>query len=142
MENISFTSSGLRLGGTVFYPPNKKDSNPAILFVHGWTGNRTSSFQHAKALANLGYVCLLFDLRGHGSSEGDRNEATNKDFLDDAVAAYDYLAAIKDVDKSNISAIGSSFGGYLVALLLKKRTLKNLVLRAPADYPNENSSIS
>lgn len=136
-NDFSFQSGNLKLNGTLFYPPRKQAKHPAILFVHGWTGEKKTSFQYAKTLVNLGYICLLFDMRGHGTSEVDRNAFTPKDFLDDVLAAYDYLSSIDEVDTKNISAIGSSFGGYLVALLSAKRKIRNLVLRAPADYPNE-----
>lgn len=137
MQNFSFRNENLRLDGTFFYPTKKKGKHPAILFVHGWTSNRERSFQYAKSLADLGYICLLFDMRCHGTSEGDINISTIRDFLSDVVAAYDYLAKAEGVDPENISAIGSSFGGYLVTLLSSKRNVKNLVLRVPADYPNE-----
>ncbi len=136
-NDLSFHSGNLKLDGTLFYPTHKKPKNPAILFVHGWTSERKRSFQYAKALSDLGYVCLLFDMRGHGTSEGDMNKYTTKEFLDDAIVAYDYLSRIEDVDTKNISAVGSSFGGYLVAILSSKRKIINIVLRVPADYPNE-----
>src|SRR3989338_3748455 len=134
----TFENDGLRLDGTIFKPPDEKDKHPAILFVHGWTSERKRSFQYAKSLADLGYICLLFDMRGHGTSEGDINKATTKEFLDDVLAAYDYLMKVEGVDKENISAVGSSFGGYLIALLSAKRNVKNLAMRVPADYPNED----
>lgn len=121
MKDFSFVSDNLKLDGTIFYPSIKKDKYPAILFVHGWTSERKRSFQYAKSLADLGYICLLFDLRGHGTSEGDINKATIKEFVDDVLAAYDYLLKIEVVDKENISAVGSSFGGYLVSLLSTQR---------------------
>lgn len=136
-RNFSLYSGRLKLNGTFFYPSHKKAKNPAILFVHGWTSERKRSFQYAEALSKLGYICLLFDMRGHGTSEGDINAFTTKDFLDDVLVAYDHLSSTQDVHTKNITAIGSSFGGYLVALLSGKRKIKNLVLRAPADYPNE-----
>ena len=138
MNNFSFTSDNLRLDGTIFRPAIKKDKFPAIIFVHGWTSERVRSFQYAKSLSKLGYLCLLFDLRGHGTSEGDINTTTTKEFLDDVLAAYDYLLKVEGVDKENISAVGSSFGGYLVTLLATKRHIKQLVLRVPAEYPNED----
>lgn len=138
MQDFSFTSDNLRLDGTVFYPPDKKNKNPAILFIHGWTSDRKRSFQYAKSLAKLGYVCLLFDLRGHGTSEGNINTTTTKEFAGDVIAAYDYLAELDGVDMENISVVGSSFGGYHVALLTAERKVKRLVMRVPADYPNEN----
>ena len=119
-QEFSFISDELRLDGTIFYPNNKGNKFPAILFVHGWTSERKRSYQYAKALSKLGYVCLLFDMRGHGTSDGDINKATTKEFLDDVLAAYDYLMKVEGVDKENISAVGSSFGGYLIALLSAK----------------------
>jgi len=138
VNNFSFTSDNLRLDGTIFKPADEKGKHPAILFVHGWTGERKNSFQYAKSLAKMGYICLLFDMRGHGTSEGDINKATIKEFFDDVLTAYDYLLKVKGVDKENISAVGSSFGGYLVTLLTTKRNIRRLVLRVPADYPNSD----
>jgi uncharacterized protein len=136
MEDITFEVDGLKLKGNIFYPEEVKEKNPAILFVQGWTGNRKRSFQYAESLAKLGYICMLYDNRGHGESEGDIKTFTIKEFLDDVLAAYDYLSKIKGVDGKNISAVGSSFGGYLVSLLSEKKDVKNLVLRVPADYSN------
>ncbi|MDO8487243.1 MAG: alpha/beta fold hydrolase [Candidatus Curtissbacteria bacterium] len=138
MQSFTFNSDNLKLDGALFYPPIKKVKHPAILFVHGWTSAKERSFQYAEALADLGYICLLFDMRGHGTSEGDINASTFKDFLEDVMSAYDYLLGTSGVNPENISSVGSSFGGYLVALLSSKRKVKNLVLRVPADYPNES----
>jgi len=138
MQEISFVVDGRKLSGAIFYPDQLKDKNPAILVVHGWTGKKLNSYQYAEALAKLGFICFLFDMRGHGTSEGDIKTFTIREFLDDVIAAYDYLLELDKVDKDNVSAVGSSFGGYMVALLSEKRTIKNLSMRAPADYPNEN----
>lgn len=81
---------------------------------------------------------MLFDMRGHGLSEGDINTYTPKQFFQDCVVAYDYLASLPEVDSRNICAVGNSFGGYLVPILSKQRPLKNIVLRAPADYKKES----
>jgi uncharacterized protein len=138
MHGFSLINDSLRLDGDIFYPSSEGAEQPSILFVHGWTSERKRSFQYAEALTNLGYVCLLFDMRGHGTSEGDRDVSTSREFLSDVTAAYDYLAALPEVDANRISAIGSSFGGYLLPILTNKRKLTNLALRAPADYSNEN----
>lgn len=137
MENIFFTVDGKKLHGTLFHPEKLKSKNPAILFVHGWTSEQKRSFQYAEILSRLGFICFLFDMRGHGISEGDIKTFTIRDFFDDVLAAYDYLSSLNNVDKENISAIGSSFGGYLIAVLSDKRNVKNLSMRVPADYPNE-----
>ena len=135
MPKIAFKVDGKKLNGTVFYPEESREKNPAILFVHGWTGDQENSFQYAKALTTLGYICLLFDMRGHGKSEGNIETFTIKDFFDDVLAAYEFLLNVNGVDEKNISVVGSSFGAYLLPLLSNRKKLKNLVLRAPADYP-------
>ncbi|MBU1472243.1 alpha/beta fold hydrolase [Patescibacteria group bacterium] len=138
MKQIEFLVNNRILKGTLFSSHNIKAKNPAILFIHGWTSERARSYQYANALTKLGYISFLFDMRGHGESEGDINSYTPKEFFADVLAAYDYLAKVENVDKENISVVGSSFGSYLAALLTTKRNVKRLALRVPADYPNEN----
>jgi len=137
MKDIEFTVDGLKLKGNLFYPEKIMEKNPAILFVHGWTSEKKRSFQYAEALIKLGFIVMVFDMRGHGISEGNINIATPKEFLKDCIAAYDYFSSIKGVDKENISIISSSFGSYLSSMLTSKRKIKNLVLRVPADYSND-----
>ncbi len=79
---------------------------------------------------------MLFDLRGHGESDGDLETLTSNDFLLDVTTAYDLLAKTQGVDSNNMSIVGSSKGGYLAAILSSKRSARNLVLRVPADYPD------
>ncbi len=138
MQQISFDVEKYKLAGAVFYPEKLKEKNPAILFVHGWTSEKERSYQYAEKLSELGFICMLFDMRGHGDSEGDIKKFTIREFLDDVITAYDYLSDIEGVDRSHISAVGSSFGGYLIAQLSEKRKVKSLALRVPADYPNED----
>lgn len=137
MQDIEFKVENQTLRGKLFYPENLKEKNPAILFVHGFTSEKERSYQYAKNLAKLGYICFLFDSRGHGESEGDLLSFTNKDFLKDVITAYDQLADLENVDRNAISIIGSSFGSYLGLLLTTKRKVQNIALRVPADYPNE-----
>jgi esterase/lipase len=137
MKQVSFTVDDLRLTGHIFLPEKPGEKQPGILFVHGWTSAQERSFQYAKALAEIGYICMVFDMRGHGVSEGDIKKFAPKDFLEDVVSAYDYFSQVKEIDREQISVVGSSFGSYLAILLSEKRTIKNLVLRVPADYPDE-----
>src|SRR5438445_592398 len=117
MKKLSFMSGDCSLDAVLFYPQQIKEKTPTILFVHGWTSQKERSYQYAEALTELGYMCFLFDMRGHGKSEGDIKSFAISQFLDDVLAAYDYLVTIDGVDKENISAVGSSFGGYLITLL-------------------------
>ncbi len=137
MKDIEFIVDDLKLKGNLFYPETIKDKNPSILFIHGWTSEKKRSFQYAEALIKLGFIVMLFDMRGHGISEGNINTATPKEFLKDCISAYDYFSSVKGVDKENISIVSSSFGGYLSCMLISERKVKNLVLRVPADYAND-----
>lgn len=125
------------LDGTLILPENIKPNGKAILFLHGWRSSEDGCIDRAKALAELGYICLTFNLRGHGNSTGDIHKLTRQDFLNDAILAYDYLKNQKRVDPDKIAVVGASFGGYLATLLTKKRPVRWLALRAPANYPNE-----
>ncbi len=138
MQDVELISNNLKLKGSLFLPAKLQDKNPAILFVHGWASEKEGSYQYAEALSKLGYICFLVDMRGHGKSEGDRNSFTIREFQDDVLVAYDYLLGVDRVEKENISAVGSSFGSYLIALLSTKRNVKNLAMRVPADHPNED----
>ncbi|HYF04645.1 MAG TPA: alpha/beta fold hydrolase [Patescibacteria group bacterium] len=109
---------------------------PAVLLIHGWTSGQDRFFKFAEELTALGFVCVTFDMRGHGESEGSLDVLTFEDFEADVLAAYDFLAAQPQVDPERISVIGSSFGGYQAALLSAKRNIHKLILRAPADYPD------
>lgn len=137
MQKVSFIVDGQRIIGHIFLPKKIKIKNPAILFVNGWNSSQERYFQFAKLFAGIGYICLVYDMRGSDESEGDINILTTKSFLDDVYAAYDYLSNIQAVDKENISAFGSSFGCYLLLVASLKRKFKKLILRAPANYPND-----
>jgi len=142
MKDINFFVNKKKLKGTIIFPKDTKEKNPAILFIHGWTSERSRSYQYANRLAELGYIIFLFDMSGHGDSEGNINAITTKEFFDDVLAAYDYLIQINEVDKENINIIGSSFGCYLGSLLTTKRNINRLALRVPADYPDKFFNIS
>ena len=136
MKLLNLSSNGRSLSGALFFPSVLKEKNPAILFIHGWTSEKIRSYRYAEELAKIGYISLLFDMSGHGESEGDIDRITGKEFLDDCIVAYDNLSSMTGVDKNKIFAVGSSFGGYLTALLAGQKTLKGIVLRVPADYPD------
>lgn len=137
MMHLSFLVNNYKVDSAVFSPPEVKEKNPAILFLHWWTSNKERNYRYAEVLVKLGFICFLFDMRGHGKSEGDIKSFTIRNFFEDVLAAYDRLVKIGGVDPDGISVIGSSFGGYLAALLSKQRKIKNISLRVPADYADD-----
>jgi len=132
---IVLTVGNRRVAGTVMLPTPFSEG---MLFVHGWNGNQTQYGVRAKELSSLGCVCLTFDLYGHAQTFEFQHQATREDNLADIVAAYDYLAGLPNVDHDAIGVVGSSYGGYLAAILTTLRPIRWLALRAPALYRDQD----
>ena len=107
---------------------------PGVLLVHGWDGSQEQYIHRAHQIAALGCVCLTFDLRGHARHVNQRQEVTREDNLGDVLAAYDQLVSHPTVDPESIAIVGSSYGGYLGAIVTAMRPVRWLALRAPALY--------
>jgi pimeloyl-ACP methyl ester carboxylesterase len=114
---------------------------PGVLFVHGWGGDQRQYVARARALSALGCVCLTFDLRGHAQTQARHDSVSREDSMRDVLAAYDYLAALRNVDSDAIAVVGSSYGGYLAALLTERRPVKWLSLRVPALYKDSEWTV-
>jgi pimeloyl-ACP methyl ester carboxylesterase len=130
-ETIGIAVDGQHITGTLVSPATLV---PGVLFVHGWDSDRDQYLARAREVAALGCVCLTFDLRGHAATEAQHKTVTREDNLRDVIAAYDVLIGHPAVDKTAIAVIGSSYGGYLAAMLSSLRPIRWLALRVPALY--------
>ena len=130
-RKIAITSREKLLAGTVITPG---ELLPGVLFIHGWGGSQQQYFARAREIASLGSVCLAFDLGGHAETLRERETVSRESNLADVAAAYDMLATHPQVDAARIAVIGSSYGGYLGAILTEMRPVRWLALRAPALY--------
>jgi len=119
------------VAGTLIMPDTRI---PGVLFVHGWGGSQQQYLTRAREVAALGCACLTFDLRGHAETRVQYEAVSREQNLADVVAAYDVIAGNPNVDNSAIAVVGSSYGGYLAAVLTSMRAVKWLALRAPALY--------
>ena len=122
------------------YGKNKPKNVPAAIFFNGWSPGRTpwTPLHHiASNLARYSHMqCLVVALRGMGS-QGDINALTRQDFLDDAIAAFDFLKGLGAGSSGGIYAFGESFGSYLACLLAARRPVAGLSLRVPSDFPGQ-----
>src|SRR5262249_50714496 len=125
------------IDGTLLTPDPPAAAAPGVLFLHGWGGSQEQYLGRARAVAALGCVCLVIDLRGHVRSEWRREVVSREDNLCDCLAAYDRLVAAPGVDPSAVGVVGSSYGGYPAALLTSLRPGRWLGLRAPALYAGD-----
>lgn len=114
---------------------------PGVLFVHGWGGSQQQYVARAREVAALGCICLTFDLRGHARTLQQHKTVTREQNLRDVVAAYDALVRQRGVDATSIAVVGSSYGGYLAAILTTLRPVRWLVLRAPALYKDSGWAV-
>lgn len=46
------------------------NNHRTVIMIHGWTSNRGEPLSQSFYLHEAGYNLLLFDLRGHGTSDG------------------------------------------------------------------------
>jgi len=112
-EAISFPSraDGLALKG--WYIRGGEEQS-AIIMVHGAEGNRASGskLDLARDLVAKGYNVLMFDLRGHGESEGAHLSAGYYERRD-LLGAVDYL---KNRGAESIGVLGFSLGAAIAIL--------------------------
>jgi pimeloyl-ACP methyl ester carboxylesterase len=134
-DSVSIPVDDEHIDGTLVTPGV---SVPAVLFVHGWGGSQQQYVARAREVAALGCVCLTFDLRGHAGTKSRHECVSREDNLRDVVAAYDMLVRQRGVDHSAVAVVGSSYGGYLAAILTRLRRVKWLALRAPALYKDSD----
>ena len=130
-DPVEIAVDGRSIAGTVVTPRRRM---PGVLFVHGWGGSQAQYRSRARELSALGCVCLTFDLSGHAATQPLYETVSRELNLRDLVAAYDLLAAHRNVDPESIAVVGSSYGGYLAAILSARRAVRWLALRAPALY--------
>jgi pimeloyl-ACP methyl ester carboxylesterase len=130
-EHIDIEVDGMHIAGTIVAPAVRM---PAVLFVHGWGGSQEQYVARARDVAALGCLCLTFDLRGHAQTRGQHDTVTRESNLHDVLAAYDVLTRQPGIDPDAIAVIGSSYGGYMAAMLSALRPVRWLALRAPALY--------
>lgn len=130
-ETIRIAVDAGNISGTMVMPSARM---PAVLFVHGWGGSQEQYLARAREVAALGCICLTFDLRGHAGRSGEHEVVSRESNMHDVLAAYDTLARHPFVDPAEIAVVGSSYGGYLAAILTARRPVKWLALRVPALY--------
>src|SRR3954454_17434206 len=135
---VEICVDGQPIRGTVIAP---RRLVPGVLFVHGWGGSQEHYLARAREVAALGCICLTFDLRGHVETHHQQQTVSREQNLADVVAAYEVLARQPGVDPDRIAVVGSSYGGYLAAILTSVRKVRWLALRVPALYEDSEWTV-
>ena len=139
-EDVEFVS---RKGDVIlkgWYLPSHS-CEASVVLVHGITANRTSR-EATRIAARLVEECfnvVLFDLRAHGASGGDRITG-GIDEAEDVLGAYDYLRS-RGAHPHRIGVLGRSMGaGAAVLAAAAEPDIQALVLDSA--YAKVNDLIS
>lgn len=108
---------GVSIAGTLYVPDGAPPTGgwPAIVFLHGLSGNRQQMNALVEGYGFVGqnYAILTFDARGHGESGGLVGIDGPREIADTR-AVHAWLAARPDVADAKIGAWGISYGGGAV----------------------------
>ncbi len=78
----------------IVHEPEPAGTGPLVVFLHGWAGSRIGPhrmFVHmARRLTARGCVCVRFDFRGRGDSDGEASRASIRSMIADTSAALDF----------------------------------------------------
>lgn len=134
-EKIFFQNSkGNKLCG-IISDSSYDVTKPIVILVHGFSSNKnTTNFVKLASILNDNQITSFrFDIYGHGESEGDFENITITEAVDDISQAIKFLKA---KGYSKIGLVGSSFGGISsIIASSKSNDLIFLALKSPvSDY--------
>jgi pimeloyl-ACP methyl ester carboxylesterase len=113
-QMVSFTArDGLRLSGWFVRQDN---ATKAVVLLHGNGSSRRQMIARARLFHDEGYAVLLYDARGHGTSEGNKVSAGWFETAD-LLGALDYL---QTGGFHEIGCLGVSQGGATILLAAEK----------------------
>ncbi|WP_455278498.1 alpha/beta hydrolase family protein, partial [[Eubacterium] cellulosolvens] len=140
VERFIFKSAGHRLIGALHKPSGIKELPPAVLVLHGFPGMAPILNDVVYSLCQSGFAPMIFHYRGCWGSGGAYS------FLGafrDTQKTLDLLLAREDLNTSNLTVIGHSFGGLIAILMTVKNDMVKAVaaLCPVADMKEELSSI-
>lgn len=116
------------------------DKEYCVLWLQGWNSTIAKHKDRLVRLAEQTNITFsMIDYAGHGEHPVPRAATTRKQQFSEVLAAYD---ALKADGYENIIVSGTSFGGYMTALLTGERTPYAVILRAPAIYKDDEFTVS
>ena len=115
--------------------PDGKKFYPLVMILHGFTGNKNEPLLTSLAnyLEAAGIASIRFDFNGHGDSEGDFQDMTVLNEIEDAKKVYDYVSKLPQVTR--VSIAGHSQGGVVTSMVageLGDKKVKSIALMASA----------
>lgn len=135
IKQVELTNrSGHVLRGIVDIP-DEGSRFPAIVNVHGFTGNKSgyknSYTQTARFLAKHGFASVRFDLFGNGESDGEFEDMTFTGILEDIEDIINWTKQQDFADPEKVILSGQSMGGYAAATAAPRVNPYALILMCP-----------
>ncbi|MBC2887122.1 alpha/beta hydrolase [Ochrobactrum sp. CM-21-5] len=111
-EPVEFRAGEDVLRGTIYIPPGEHPF-PGVVLGHGWGMVAGGDLEdYARRIVAEGIVCLTFDYRRLGKSDGmPRQEIDPAWQQEDFRTAITYLGSRSEVDAERIGIWGTSYGG-------------------------------
>jgi uncharacterized protein len=144
VEKRIVKSSGADISADI-YKPNSDKLHPAIILLHGSSGNLKITLSgYADFYANLGFEVLIFDKRGNGESTGINTTATYEDLANDVVACLETMFKRESVDKNKIGLWGISQGGMLLPFIASMTKIPSFLIAVSAEVngPSEAAAFA
>ena len=113
IEPVEIPYEGKSLSALYVHAEGREERKPAMIFFDGF--DITKEIQYFKGVPDLvarGIACLIVDGPGNGEAIRFRNFPLHHETERYATAAYDYLAARKEIDPKRIGVMAISLGGY------------------------------
>src|SRR5213078_1045584 len=113
IEPVEVPYEGTSLPALFVHAEGGARRSPALVFFDGF--DVTKEIQYFKGVPDLvarGIACLIVDGPGNGESVRFRNLPLIADTEKYGTAAYEYLAARKEIDAKRIGVMAISLGGY------------------------------
>ena len=114
---VSFKVKGLSFEGVIAQPDGDDGPLPGVVICHPhplFGGNMDNNvvLSVSFALAERGFVCLRFNFRGVGNSEGEHSKGELEQ--QEVLAALELLKAWPGVDGKKLGLAGYSFGSSVI----------------------------
>lgn len=142
-EVISSQTSNVEIDGAlgklsaVVYRPDLQEGEKSslVILMHGFMSEKRERVMTtiASELQEKGIAYIRFDFNGHGDSEGDFQNMTVANEIEDAKKIYEYARSLDFV--GDIVLLGHSQGGVVASMVagdLGSENISGLVLMAPA----------
>ncbi len=137
---IEVEQAGQVIRGTT-YRPDGLQRGPAVLLLHGFTGQRIEAgflfVTLGRLLAQRGIAAVTFDFRHSGESDGSFDQMLVTGELADALRMTTWLQSQPFADRTRLGLLGFSLGGLLAAACMARTdAYRALTLLAPTTVAN------